>query len=53
MSQVATDFKKSDPLRQQLDELDQLMQRMLALGVNSVPSEPVAGRAPKVQRRIR
>src|SRR4051794_25442127 len=40
MSQVAAGTEKADPLRQQLDELDQLMERMLALGVQSAPQEP-------------
>jgi hypothetical protein len=39
MSQAAVGAKKSDPLRQQLDELDHLMQRMLALGVNQSPAD--------------
>jgi hypothetical protein len=39
MSQVAAGSKKSDPLRQQLDELDQLMERMLALGVQPAPAQ--------------
>ncbi len=39
MSQVAAGTQKPDPLRQQLEELDHLMQRMLALGVNEAPGE--------------
>ncbi len=39
MSQVAAGTQKTDPLRQQLDELDHLMQRMLALGVSEDPDE--------------
>jgi hypothetical protein len=41
MSQVAAGSKKADPLRQQLDELDQLMQRMLALEVIPTSGEVV------------
>jgi hypothetical protein len=40
MSQVAAGAEKVDPLRHQLDELDLLMERMLALGVQSPPTGP-------------
>lgn len=39
MSQVADGSKKVDPLRQQLDELDQLMEKMLALGAQPAQSQ--------------
>ena len=47
MSQAVVSSKKTDPLRQQLDELDQLMQRMLALGVNQSPPDFVPDPEPE------
>ena len=47
MSQTAASSKKIDPLRQQLDELDHLMQRMLALGVNQSPVDIVPDPEPE------
>ncbi|CAN5574103.1 hypothetical protein BH10PLA2_BH10PLA2_21250 [soil metagenome] len=40
MSKVTAATPKADPLREQLDELDQLMERMLSLGVRQPSKEP-------------
>jgi hypothetical protein len=46
MSNVGAGIQKPDPLREQLDELDQLMERMLALGVSRPGREPAGKLGP-------
>lgn len=48
MSEVATGSKQADPLRKQLDELDQLMERMLALGGQPPPAQPAREESPHI-----
>ena len=45
MSKVAAGLQKVDPLREQLDELDLLMERMLSLGVTRSGKESAAPQA--------